>query len=87
MKTKFTPTKTPEERTARQLQIAADKERAKQWAIARRARSDHTSLSNETRSKAEARKVIVTLQSRDAQLLKEIKEIDVALSVIKRTYK
>ena len=85
MKTKST--KTAETRAVRQRKIAANKECAKQWAIARRARSSPIPVAKETKSKSEAKAVIATLQGRRAQLLKELAEIDVTLNVIQKTYK
>ena len=56
-------------------------------AIARRARSDPIPLANATRSKEEAQMVVKTLQNRRAQLLKEVKDINVTLSFVKITFK
>ena len=81
------PSKTSEERAVRQRKIAAKKERAKQWAIDRRERLATIPVEKQTKSRAESKAVIATLQSRQAQLVKELGEIDVTLSIIKKAYK
>ena len=74
-------TTTSEECAGRQRKIVANKERTKQWAVARIERSTPIPVIKQTRSRAEAKAVIATLQSRRAQLIKEFGEIDVALNV------
>ena len=80
-------------RTQRQVRIAQDKERARQWAEQRRLRQVPVAVASEVTtvqsiqegSGQQTAKILLELEKRKVELLHELSEIDTAIRVIKRT--
>ena len=93
MKSKNTLSKkrTPEQIIQRVNYIKASRERARQWSLNRRAQSNSVKFVTATLSTSqtptnEASKVLRTLKARRDALQQETKDIDTAISVVKKTY-
>ena len=95
-KGKAKPTK--EERSGRKTRIAADQARVKEWAEQQRIRRLPIAVAEEirissrvvlykNRVQSDSRSVILHLQRRKLEILKELSDIDTAIIVIKNTYR
>ena len=81
-------------RTQRQIRIAQDKERARQWAEQRRLRQVPVAVASEVTTvqsisegsgHQQTAKILLQLEKRKEELTHELAEINTAIRVIKRT--
>ena len=84
--------RTPEQKEARRLDIAAQQKQAKDWVLARHLRrhpvlvaQEITVVETSTDTNSNRTSVIQELDLQRSTLIKELRKIDLAIAVVKRT--